>query len=98
MERKTSINDLGTIKNMTVDERNKVYNDLLGYDYTEPINYSKVDTSSWEKENKREIAREQIVKYITDKIMKEYNIDKPEEALLKWEDYKEKHNITIDNN
>lgn len=76
-------------------ERQKEIEELTGDKLDGKIDYDAVDYTEWTQTLKREQARNEVVKYVTKLIMKEYNIDNEADALLKWDEYKIKHSINI---
>lgn len=88
-------NIFDTNSDMTAEQRLQMYFEMTGQRFDGTVNYSSVDDNALMQSARRERAREEMVAYLIQCLQEEYGIEDSSEALLKWEDFKERHNITI---
>ena len=86
------------VRNMTEEQKTQMYSEMMGRRFDGTVDYC--STNITEKElmqmHKRKQAQVEMVEYLTQCLRREYGLDDSEDALLLWEDYKEKHNILIE--
>lgn len=75
------------------EERNDIIENMLGKRFDGNIDYGDFDECGLINASKREAAKEEILSYMIQKIKEEYLLADDGEALLKWDEYKTKHNL-----
>lgn len=77
------------------EERDSVIESMLGRKFDGTVDFGDFDDSEIINAAKREAAKEEILAYTIGRIKEEFQIADDGEALLKWEEYKQKHNLNI---
>ena len=80
---------LGLAISISAKEEDQIYNDLLSQDSIDDSDDTLMCLS------KCELIKEEMINYMTSVLMAAYNLSDKVDAMLMWEDYKEKHNIVI---
>lgn len=80
---------LGLAISISAKEEDQIYNDLLSQDSIDDSDDTLMRLS------KCELIKEEMINYMTSVLMAAYNLSDKVDAMLMWEDYKEKHNIVI---
>ncbi len=75
------------------EERENIIESMLGKKFDGTVDFDDFDDSEIINAAKREAAREEILAYIISQIKKEFQLMDDGEALLKWEEYKCRHNL-----
>lgn len=80
---------LGLAISISSKEEEQIYNDLLSQDSVDDSDDTLMRLS------KCELIKEEMINYMTSVLMTAYSLSDKVDAMLMWEDYKEKHNIVI---
>lgn len=83
----------GIMMQVSEEERNSIIENMLGKRFDGNVDFGDFDESEIINASKREAAKEEIIAYMTRQIMEEFHLSDDGEALLKWDEYKTKHNL-----
>ncbi len=75
------------------EERDSIIENMLGKKFDGNVDFADFNESEIINATKRENAKNEIVDYIVGRIKEEYQLWDDGEALLKWDEYKQKHNL-----
>ena len=83
--------------NLTDEEKNAILNNMMQCDLSEDMQKLLEESEKALFELSREAKiKEEMYAYIENCVRKEFNLTDKEDATLKWEAYKEKHGIVIE--
>lgn len=80
---------------LTEEERTSIYEKLTGQKLDGIIDYGAQTDYTLIYDVKRKLVEEEMVNYLVQAIMQEFDVTDRQDAFLKWEEYKERHNITL---
>lgn len=83
----------GLVIRVSEEERENVIESMLGKKFDGTVDFDDFDDSEIINAVKREAAKEEILAYTIGRIKEEFHLADDGEALLKWEEYKQKHNL-----
>lgn len=75
------------------EERDRILENMLGKKFDGNVDFGEFNESEIINATKRENAKEEILAYVINRIKEEYRLGDDGEALLKWEEYKMRHNL-----
>ncbi|MCI6811341.1 MAG: hypothetical protein PUI41_05870 [Lachnospiraceae bacterium] len=81
--------------NISEEEKMKMLRNMTGKKLDGTVDYSSVNETALMDCAKRERAKQEMLIYMMQCLREDYGVQDPDELLLKWEDFKGKHNIVI---
>lgn len=81
--------------NISEEEKMKLLRNMTGKKLDGSVDYGSINETALMDSAKRERAKKEMLVYMLECLREAYGLEDPGELLLKWEDYKEQHNIVI---
>ena len=81
--------------NISEEEKIEMLRNMTGQRLDGTVDYSAVSNTALMEAAKRERVKQEMLAYMMQCVKEEYGLTDSGEILLKWEDYKAKHNIEI---
>ncbi len=81
--------------NLSEEEKLNMLRNMTGQKLDGTVDYTAASNTALMEVAKRERAKQEMLAYMMQCIREEYNLTDTGQILLKWEEYKEKHQIEI---